>query len=479
MGNKLKDGMEFENMIKLCDFLGWEYDYKHSNRIAKKLSKYVEFHRENRNKIIIDKVICEDEPIIQFKSRNLDYIYNMGDIVNVKSGEIEIIGHTKIPIKNSKSLRRGYMCKCLNDGYIYEDYEYNISKGVGCAVCNNKIVVPGINDMWTTNKELASLLLNPEDGYKFTKHSGQKVNWKCPYCNEIHYNRQISNISKRGLSCWCGRTRSYPNRFMYWLLTTMDIKFEDEMVFDWNRAKRYDFYIPDISCVIEMQGSQHYKEVSFTSTTLEYQIRNDDYKEKIAIENGIKNYFRIDCQQSDFNYIKNNVLSSALSMFFDFSNVDWDYVKYKCDKHILHEISEIWNSGNHDCKKIGEILGIDKGVVRKYANKCQEFKMIKIDNDEIERRRIENVTKSNYQSHSKPLICNENGFAFGNVSIATRKMSYFTGDNFSHTNILGTLAGKYSHHHGFTFSYISREEFNNIKNNEPDRAFGDLFIKTA
>ena len=51
-------------------------------------------------------------------------------------------------------------------------------------MCNGgtNTVIVGINDMWTTNPELASLLADPNDGYKYMQSSGHKVKWKCKNC---------------------------------------------------------------------------------------------------------------------------------------------------------------------------------------------------------------------------------------------------------------------------------------------------------
>ena len=85
MSNKLQVGMKFDNMIKLCEFIGWKYDYKHSTRLSQKLRQYVEFHRENRNKIIIDKVIDPNIEMVQFKPKRNGYDYNVEDIVEVNT----------------------------------------------------------------------------------------------------------------------------------------------------------------------------------------------------------------------------------------------------------------------------------------------------------------------------------------------------------------------------------------------------------
>lgn len=46
-----------------------------------------------------------------------------------------------------------------------------------CCPAPRKILI-GFNDMWATNLDVAKLLANPEDGYKYTQYSNKKVNWK-------------------------------------------------------------------------------------------------------------------------------------------------------------------------------------------------------------------------------------------------------------------------------------------------------------
>ena len=37
MKNTLQVGMEFDNMIELCAYVGWEYSYQHSARLGQKI----------------------------------------------------------------------------------------------------------------------------------------------------------------------------------------------------------------------------------------------------------------------------------------------------------------------------------------------------------------------------------------------------------------------------------------------------------
>lgn len=473
---KLEVGMKFDSMVELCEFVGWKYDYKYNTRLSKILSKYVSFHRENRNNIIIDEVLNPNIESVQFKSRRKGYDYNVGDIITVRNGNVEILEQTHIVTKHGTK-RKAYKAKCLKCGYTYTDYDYNFYKQVGCGCCDGKIVVKGINDMWTTNPELANLLADKNDGYKYTSSCNKKVDWKCPICKTIHRDKSIANISRRGLNCLCSKSKSYPNRFMYWLLSELGEDFNDEKMFKWSDGKRYDFYVPNKSLIIEMNGRQHYEEsYDFTKKDLEYQISNDAYKKELAINNGILNYVEINASQSDFNYIQGNVLNSILSQLYDLNNINWDLVKEKCEANILYKIAECWNNGIYLADDIGKIVGLSKSPVRKYLNKCEEFGLItKYDKTIIENIRREKVYNGAYQHQATPIKCNENNLYFGSITICREQMNKLTGMKFYTGNIIGTADGRYEQHHGFTFSRITKEEFNTYKTQNPNKAFGDYF----
>lgn len=81
-----------------------------------------------------------------------------------------------------------------------------------------------------------------------------------------------------------------------------------------------------MSCVIEAQGSQHYKNSQWSS--LEYQQQNDKIKKDLAISNGIKNYIQLDCKNSDFKYMKQSILNNdEINKIFNLSEIDWNTIE--------------------------------------------------------------------------------------------------------------------------------------------------------
>ena len=80
--------------------------------------------------------------------------------------------------------------------------------------------------MWTTNPELAKLLADPQDGYKYMEHSGKYVDWKCPSCGNIIKHKQINMVSRQKLSCpKCSDKFPYTEKFMYSFLQELNINF--------------------------------------------------------------------------------------------------------------------------------------------------------------------------------------------------------------------------------------------------------------
>ena len=127
-----------------------------------------------------------------------------------------------------------------------------------CPYCSGQVVLTGFNDLWTVNSELAKLLANPEDGYKLTKMSGQKVTFKCPECGHIQ-DKYFSNIAKRGWSCQrCGDNISYPAKFMRAVLDMLSIdNYDAEWQPVWAKPYFYDYHLKfdNKDIIIEVDGN--------------------------------------------------------------------------------------------------------------------------------------------------------------------------------------------------------------------------------
>ena len=92
--------------------------------------------------------------------------------------EIAAEAHGWDPRKVNSGSRAKAKFKCVK-GHIYEtQIAARATRGVGCSVCANKVIVPGINDLATTHPEVA-LEANGWDPTKVVAGNNRSFDWKC------------------------------------------------------------------------------------------------------------------------------------------------------------------------------------------------------------------------------------------------------------------------------------------------------------
>jgi very-short-patch-repair endonuclease len=198
-----------------------------------------------------------------------------------------------------------------------------------------------------------------------TSRSKYEIYPTCPDCGRISNKKvKICDIYKcNGFSCSCSDGISYPNKFMYNILEQLGIEFETEYSPEWISPRRYDFYIPSMNLIIEMDGGLgHGKKVrNKNNKTAKDSIKIDDYKDNQAREQGIE-VVRIDSDYDNmknrFKYIKNNILTNKkLNELFDLDNIDWN----KCNEFACYNLIKIAseyknNNPNMTTTKIGVLM---------------------------------------------------------------------------------------------------------------------------
>lgn len=252
-----------------------------------------------------------------------------------------------------------------------------------CPYCskNNIRILIGINDMHTTNPFLSSLLKDQSLGYKYTEKSGKKVDWVCPQCGEIIKNKSIIKINERGLSCpRCSDGISYPNRLMYSVLNNLHIDFKTEKYFKWCKYHlnnkiiqgKYDFYFNynDKEYVVEMDGAWHFKNNNISGQTKEESNQIDIEKDRLAIEHNIYP-IRINCEKSELEYIKNEILKSDLKNIFDLSKIDWEECQIQSLSSLRLQACELWEK-HHSTKIISEIMKKHQTTINRWLKSCAE-----------------------------------------------------------------------------------------------------------
>ena len=243
--------------------------------------------------------------------------------------------------------------------------------GRGCPYCSNRLVWRGFNDLWTTHPEISNLLLNPEDGYKYSYGSKTKLNWKCPNCHTIIKNKHSTTvIDNYGLGCkGCKDGISYGEKFIYQIIKSSNLLFYHDIIFDWSDNKEYDFYIPESNIIIEVHGGQHYKEAegkwADNNSLIEIQ-ENDRYKEQLAKENGIEHYIIIDARKKNLEWLKKSISSSKLSHYI--LDIDFEHAHKFAQKSFMILSIALWNC-NHSIIEISQELVLSTVTVRNYLKR--------------------------------------------------------------------------------------------------------------
>lgn len=277
-----------------------------------------------------------------------------------------------------------WMC-CNNEKHIYKATPSDmfrpssIHKHSGCPYCSHRKVFVGETDLWTTNPEIAKLLLNQDEGYELMAGSGKATDWVCDKCGHIIRNKTVLDVCKRGLRCPnCSDGVSFPEKFVANMLSQLNCDFIHNKTTAWSGGKQYDFLIESISLIIETHGIQHY-EHGFSCIgskrrprTLEEEIANDLYKKNLAISNGIKNYIELDCRYSDFDYIKKSILNSRLSELFDLSSIDWSECQKSTTTSNIILCANLWNDGIKNTADISKITKLNICTVISCLKKAKE-----------------------------------------------------------------------------------------------------------
>lgn len=228
--------------------------------------------------------------------------------------------------------------------------------------------------MWTTSPEIAKYLANREDGYIYTKQSNRVLEWCCPVCGNT-FTKAVNQMYSLTNKCpRCDIDCSYPEKYVMNFLEQCCVTFDKEKTFEWAGEKRYDFYVPEASCIIEAHGKQHYVDTRFGNCdkNLSFEIYNDTIKRDLALQSGeIRHYIELDCRNSDSNWIKKSILESDLPFIFNITMSDIDWMA--CDEFAMSNLTkEIWtayNSGITDINKLCKIFRLSKTSVRDKLSK--------------------------------------------------------------------------------------------------------------
>ena len=166
---------------------------------------------------------------------------------------------------------------------------------------------------------------------------------------------------------------SYPEKVMLNILKHLNIEFVHNKTLSWSKGKKYDFYIPDLNCIVEMHGAQHYycRDAFRSLNSVACNPINDVFKKTLAVKNGIKFYYEIDCRHSDINYIKNSLLETDLSSILNLNDVYWEDIDKDSKSDLFLKCCEMF-SNNYKVDEIALCTDLTKRTVAKYIKRGYE-----------------------------------------------------------------------------------------------------------
>lgn len=347
-----------------------------------------------------------------------EFVSKVKDIYDDEFDVIDTYVDAKTPL-NFKHKKCGTIIKRIPNNVLSH-------KNMSCPVCNGCCAmeaIKGVTDLWSLRPDVAELLENPEDGYRHTVHSGKKVNFICPYCNNV-LNKTIAKVSDRGLSCsYCGKTKSYPNKFMCNLLDELGVKFKTEYKID-GYDYRYDLYfiINNNSYVIEMDGGIGHGNKTYSGKVDKVGLKTDLIKDDICKRNNIK-VIRIDCNykhKNRFGYIVKHIKESELSIMFDLSKIDFNAIDITSSISTLGSVVDLWNNGVRSYDEFKKELHIPRPTIRRYLQEAS-IKGILSERYEDILKEIRMASNKKLQtSKGKHIICVETNQVYVSIAEATR-----------------------------------------------------------
>lgn len=303
-----------------------------------------------------------------------EYKYDVGRHIQLGKTDITILDQIRMGSRNV----RGYKYVCNTCHQTNEISEYNIADKGCCPVCSGSIVVPGINDIATTDSWMVPFFQDKALTQLRSHGAGDELYFICPDCGRTRSKRMaISTLySTRSIACVCGDGYSYPNKFMYSVLEQLLLQkrikgFDKEYIDDWTDGKRYDFLVTlfderEKPLIIEMDGGLGHGNRTMDKTILpEDTVAVDQWKDEQALMHGYQ-IKRIDALLSEKEYLEKSIRSS-LSDLIDFQYVDWSYAEQFAYSNLVKDVCIYYESHKPiTTKQLGDIFHISQSTALKY-----------------------------------------------------------------------------------------------------------------
>ena len=405
--------------------------------------------------------------LLKRKTKILEFKAEIGQVFKDSKRDLIITNREYRMSKNGQNLKwYKYTCNVCKwtEGWLRE---YHLFQYIGCSCCANQTVIVGINDIPTTTPWMVKYFQGGiKEAELYTKSSSKRILPICPDCGRVSNTWvQICRIHiKKAISCTCSDKISYPNKFSYSLLEQLNEIYgfeylEHEYSPNWIGRKSYDNYFihNGKEYILEMDGGFHSIDNLMSGQTKEISKEIDDYKDKMARENGIE-VIRVNCDKSELDHIKQNILESKLCNIFCLNDIDW----LKAEEFSLSNLCKVacdYKNNNPDMttNDIANIMRLNRKTIKGYLKKGKLLKWC-IYYEKEEKRK---ASSKNGKANSKPVGIFKDGIRL-HILPSCRELEkqseVLFGIKLLQSGISNVCNGKRPHHKGFTFKYINENE---------------------
>lgn len=350
---------------------------------------YVEY--KGKQYMLYGKYIKKNK-IAKIFEKKVEWFYEEGEIIQDHKRKLKILKRKYVEKNKNPNVRnhKYYQYKCLICGYdcTMDDFwanEVDLKAGKGCGCCAGTKVVVGINDISTTLPWAVPYIDDINYVYTHTKTSQKKTDMTCPACG-FKKRTSVDKLYYQSFGCpKCSDGYSYPEKFFFNILEQADIKFKYQYGKSdalWCGKYKYDFYLPDYNCIVEINGRQHYED-DWKDYKLQHKI--DVAKKKLALNNGVDRYIEIDCRESDKDFIKQSIINSNLP--FNVKDIDYNQADKAALTNKLIQTCEIYNTHSDiTIKAIAFMIDVSIKTVICYLKKGRELGLCEY-RDEIRKKR--------------------------------------------------------------------------------------------
>lgn len=292
----------------------------------------------------------------------------IGDIVGNEKKKFIVTGimSRKIKDKTDTVEKAFYKVKCLKCKKEYI-VDLNFLSYPYCRVCAGFEVLYGYNDITTTDPWMIPYFESESEAKKYMSGTEKSIIPKCPKCGRKHDKEvRVIKLKKQGFRCkYCNDNTPMTEKVIISLLDYVGIPYihlARNKVLPFNaKNKEYDFYLPTLSCIVEVNGKQHYKDSlinGYRFVSAKEVKKNDKYKYELA-KGSIEHYIVIDCSKSDFDYIKKSIIKSGLLKILDISSdeIDWGVCKSGCIKTLQEKICSDYKNNYMTVKELAKKYG--------------------------------------------------------------------------------------------------------------------------